>query len=161
MIGHWVETEGRARHGLELRAFLQSQEAGHLAGLHKVEGVRPCRGCGPIALHALQLLGPGALRHHVQLHILRLLLVEQHLTEQEVDSCSLHSEGTFLLVVPHCFTHIQCPFLPAFYHATFPNLLRGEFGYLKMRRRFPPVSISPSHRAPVSLDSLQQQLSLL
>lgn len=79
MIGHWVETEGRARHGLEFCAFLEAQEAGHLAGLHEVEGVWPRRRGGPVALHALQLLGPGAVGHNVQLYILRLLFIEQYL----------------------------------------------------------------------------------
>lgn len=82
MIGYRVEAEGRARDGLQLSVFLQPQEARDLAGLHEVEGVRPCGGGGPVALHALQLLGPRAVGHHVQLHVLRLLLVEQHLRRQ-------------------------------------------------------------------------------
>lgn len=82
VIGYRVETEGRARNGLQLSVFLQPQEAGHLARLHKVERVRPRRGGGPVALHTLQLLGPRTLGHNVQLHILRLLLVEQHLKRQ-------------------------------------------------------------------------------
>ena len=74
-----MEFEGRARDGLQLRAFVQSQEAGDLAGLQEVERVRPRGGGRPVTLYALQLLGPRAPGHHVQLHILRLLLVEQHL----------------------------------------------------------------------------------
>lgn len=83
VIGHRVEAEGRARLGLEFCAPLQPQEARHLAGLHEVEGVRPRGGRGPVALHALQLLGPGPVGHHVQLHILRLLFIEQHLRRAE------------------------------------------------------------------------------
>lgn len=82
-IAHSVESEGRACDGVQLRAFVQSQEAGHLAGLQEVEGVRPGGGSRPIALHALQLLRPLAAGHNVQLHILRLLLIEQHLRETE------------------------------------------------------------------------------
>ena len=78
-IAHAVESEGRARDGLQLRASVQSQEARHLAGLQEVERVRPGRRGRPVTLHALQLLRPRAAGHHVQLHILRLLLVEQHL----------------------------------------------------------------------------------
>lgn len=161
--GYSVESEGRACNGLQLRAFVQSQEAGHLAGLQEVERVRPGGGGCPVSLHALQLLRPLAAGHHIQLHILRLLLIEQHLAEQEVDTRFLHSEGALLLVVPHCFTHIQRPLFPALYHTTFSNLLRGDFGYLKMRRCFLSISIPPSsQRPPVSLDSLpHQQLSLL
>lgn len=81
-IAYAVESEGRARNGLQLRAFVQSQEAGHLAGLQEVERVRPGRGGCPVAFHALQLLSPQAKGHHVQLHVLRLLLVEQHLNGQ-------------------------------------------------------------------------------
>lgn len=81
-IAYAVESEGRARNGLQLRAFVQSQEAGHLAGLQEVERVRPGRGGCPVAFHALQLLNPRAKGHHVQLHVLRLLLVEQHLNGQ-------------------------------------------------------------------------------
>lgn len=161
-IAHSVESEGRARDSLQLRAFVQPQEAGHLAGLQEVERVRPGRGGRPVALHALQLLRPLAAGHHIQLHILRLLLIEQHLAEQEVDARFLHSEGALFLVVPHRFTHIQRPLLPTLYHATFPHLLRGDFGDLKMRRRFLSISIPPSHRPPISLHSLpHQQLSLL
>ena len=80
-IAHSVESEGRACHGVQLRAFVQSQESGHLAGLQEVEGVRPCGGSRPVTLHALQLLWPLTAGHNVQLHILRLLLIEQHLTE--------------------------------------------------------------------------------
>lgn len=78
-VAHSVEFEGRARDGLQLRAFVQSQEAGHLAGLQEVERVWPGRGGRPVTLYALQLLRPQASGHHVQLHILRLLLIEQHL----------------------------------------------------------------------------------
>lgn len=81
-IAYAVESEGRARNGLQLRAFVQSQEAGHLAGLQEVERVRPGRGGCPVAFHALQLLSPQAKGHHVQLHVLRLLLIEQHLNGQ-------------------------------------------------------------------------------
>lgn len=81
-VAHSVEFEGRARDGLQLRAFVQSQEAGHLAGLQEVERVRPGWGGRPITLYALQLLRPQASGHHVQLHILRLLLVEQHLRKR-------------------------------------------------------------------------------
>lgn len=81
-VAHSVEFEGRARDGLQLRAFVQSQEAGHLAGLQEVERVRPGGGGRPITLYALQLLRPQASGHHVQLHILRLLLVEQHLRKR-------------------------------------------------------------------------------
>lgn len=77
-----MESEGRACDGLQLRAFVQSQEAGHLAGLQEVERVGPGGGGGAVTLHALQLLGPLAAGHHVQLHILRLLLIEQHLRRQ-------------------------------------------------------------------------------
>jgi len=78
-VAQRVESEGRARDGLQLRAFVQPQEAGHLARLQEVERVRPGGGGRPVALHALQLLRPLAAGHHVQLHVLRLLLVEQHL----------------------------------------------------------------------------------
>lgn len=82
---HAVEPEGRARDGLQLRAFLQPQEAGHLARLQEVERVRPGGRGRPVALYALQLLRPRADGHHVQLHILRLVLVEQHLKKHEED----------------------------------------------------------------------------
>lgn len=78
-IAHSVESEGRAGDGLQLRAFVQSQEAGHLAGLQEVERVGSGGRGGAVALHALQSLRPLPAGHHVQLHILRLLLVEQHL----------------------------------------------------------------------------------
>lgn len=78
-----MESEGRACDGLQLRAFVQSQEAGHLAGLQEVERVRPGGRGRPVTLHALQLLRPLAAGHHIQLHILRLLLVEQHLRRQK------------------------------------------------------------------------------
>lgn len=81
-IAHSVESEGRARDGLQLRAFVQPQEAGHLAGLQEVERVWPGGGGRPVTLHALQLLRPLAICHHIQLHILRLLLIEQHLRRQ-------------------------------------------------------------------------------
>ncbi len=81
-VAHSVESEGRACDGMQLRAFVQSQEAGHLAGLQEVERVRPSRRGRPVALHALQLLRPLAAGHHIQLHILGLLLVEQHLRRQ-------------------------------------------------------------------------------
>ncbi len=84
---HAVESEGRARDGLQLRAFVQPQEAGHLAGLQEVERVRPGGGGRPVTLHALQLLRPLADGHHIQLHILRLLLVEQHLRRQRQRTC--------------------------------------------------------------------------
>ena len=82
-VAQSVESEGRARDGLQLRASVQSQEAGHLARLQEVERVRPGGRGGPVTLHALQLLRPQAAGHHVQLHILRLLLIEQHLKETE------------------------------------------------------------------------------
>lgn len=145
-----MQSEGRACDGVQLRAFVQSQESGHLAGLQEVEGVRPCGGSRPVTLQALQPLRPLVAGHNVQLHILRLLLIEQHLAEQEVDACLLHSKGTLLLVVPHRFGHIQHPLFPALYHTTFSHLLRGDFGYLKMRRRFLSVSIPPSRRPPRS-----------
>lgn len=78
-----MESEGRACDGLQLRAPVQSQEAGHLARLQEVERVRPGGRGGPVTLHALQLLRPQAAGHHIQLHILRLLLIEQHLEETE------------------------------------------------------------------------------
>lgn len=84
MIGYRVKAEGRAGDGAQLRAFVQSQQPGHLAGLHEVEGVRPGRGGRPVALHALKLLRPDAVGHHVQLDVLRLLLVEQHLKRKTV-----------------------------------------------------------------------------
>lgn len=43
---------------------------------------------------------------------------QAHLAKQEVDACFLHCEGALFLVVPHGFTHVQCPLLPALYHAT-------------------------------------------
>lgn len=76
---HGVESEGRARDGLQLGAFLQAQQAGHLAGLDEVEGVWPGGRGRRVALDALQLLRPVAAGHHVQLYIRSLLLVEQHL----------------------------------------------------------------------------------
>lgn len=80
---HPVETEGRACDGLELRASVQPQETGHLAGLDEVEVVRSSRGRGGIALYALQLLRPLTWGHHVQLHIRSLLLIEQHLPDEQ------------------------------------------------------------------------------
>lgn len=161
-VAHVVESEGRARDGLQLRAFVQSQKAGHLAGLQEVERVRPGGRGRPVTLHALQPLRPQAAGDHVQLHVLRLLLIEQHLTEQEVDAGFLHGEGAQLLVVPDGIAHIQRPLLPALYDAALSHLLRGDFGDLEMRRRFLSISIPPSHRPPVSLHSLShQQLSLL
>lgn len=76
MIGYRMETEGLACDGPQLRAFVQSQEARYLAGLHEVEKVWACRGGCSVALHALQLLGPRVAGHHIQLHILGLLLIE-------------------------------------------------------------------------------------
>lgn len=158
-----VKPEGGAGDGLELRPFVQPQEAGHLAGLQEVEWVGPGRGGGPVSLHALQLLRLLADGLHIQLDVLRLLLIEQHLAEQEVDACLLHGEGALLLVVPDGFTHVERPLLPALYHASFSHLLRGDFGYLKMRRRFLSIPTpSSSQRPPVSFDPLSdQQLSLL
>lgn len=78
-VTHRVEPEGRARDGLELGALLQPQEARHLARLQEVERVGPCGRGGAVALHALQLLRPRSAGHHIQLNVLRLLLVEQHL----------------------------------------------------------------------------------
>ena len=91
MIGYRMETEGRASDGLQLSASVQSQEARHLAGLHEVERVRPSWGGCSIAFHALQLLGLRAVGHHIQFHILRLLLVEQHLRRQR-EWCTSHQE---------------------------------------------------------------------
>lgn len=158
-----VEPEGGAGDGLELRPFVQSQEAGHLAGLQEVERVGAGGGGGAVSLHALQLLRLVADGLHVQLHVLRLLLIEQHLAEQEVDPCLLHGEGALLLVVPDGFTHVERPLLPALDHASVSHLLRGDFGYLKMRRRFLSIPTpSSSQRPPVSFDPLSdQQLSLL
>lgn len=82
-IAHSVEFERWACDGVQLRAFVQSQEARHLAGLQEVEGVRPGGGSRPIALHALQLLRPLTAGHNVQLHILRFLLIEQYLRNRE------------------------------------------------------------------------------
>lgn len=83
---HCVEPEGRACDGLQLGALLQPQEARHLARLQEVGRVGPGGGSGAVALHALQLLRPRTAGHQVQLHVLRLLLVEQHLrrTRREV-----------------------------------------------------------------------------
>lgn len=64
-IAYAVEPEGRARDGLQLRAFVQPQEAGHLAGLQEVERVRPGGGGCPVAFHALELLRPRAAGHHL------------------------------------------------------------------------------------------------
>lgn len=77
-----VQSEGRAGNGLQLRAFVQPQEAGHLAGLQEVERMGSGGGGGAITLHALQPLRPLPAGHHIQLHILRLLLIEQHLRRQ-------------------------------------------------------------------------------
>lgn len=161
-IAQRVESECRACDSLQLRALVQSEQAGHLARLQEVERVGPGGGGRPVALDALQLLRPLAAGHHVQLHILRLLLVEQHLAEQEVDACFLHSEDAEFLVVLHRFSHIQGPLFPTLYHTTFSHLLRGDFGYLEMRRSFLSISIPPSQRPPVSFHSVpDQQLSLL
>lgn len=81
-IAQRVESECRACDSLQLRALVQSEQAGHLARLQEVERVGPGGGGRPVALDALQLLRPLAAGHHVQLHILRLLLVEQHLRRQ-------------------------------------------------------------------------------
>lgn len=62
---HGVESEGRARDGLQLRASVQSQQARHLAGLHEVEGMWPGRGGCCIALYTLQLLRPLTNGHHI------------------------------------------------------------------------------------------------
>lgn len=77
-----MQSEGRAGNGLQLRAFVQPQEAGHLAGLQEVERMGSGGGGGAITLHALQPLRPRPAGHHIQLHILRLLLIEQHLRRQ-------------------------------------------------------------------------------
>lgn len=78
-IANGVEPEGGARDGLQLRALVQLQQAGHLTRLQEVEGVRPGGGGGAVTFYALQLLRPISAGHQVQLHVLRLLLVEQHL----------------------------------------------------------------------------------
>lgn len=85
-----MECERWACHGVQLRAFVQSQEAGHLAGLQEVEGVRSGRGSRPIALHALQFLRPLTAGHNVQLYILRLLLIEQYLRNREKSFRDFH-----------------------------------------------------------------------
>lgn len=78
-VAHHVQPEGGAGDGLQLRAPVQPQEARHLARLQEVEVVRAGGRGGAVSLDALQLLGPLAPRHHVQLHVLGLLLVEEHL----------------------------------------------------------------------------------
>lgn len=161
-VAHSVQSEGRSRQSLELRALVQSEQPRHLAGLQEVEVMWSSRRGGPIAFHALQLLRPLTHCHHIQLHILRLLLVKQHLTEEEVDASFLHGEGAQVFVVPHGLGHVQRPLLPAFDDASVAHLLRGHFGDFKMRRRFLPTAAPPAQRPPVSLDSLaDQQLSLL
>lgn len=81
-VAHHVQPEGGSGDGLQLRAPVQPQEARHLARLQEVEVVRAGRRRGAVSLDALQLLGPLAPRHHVQLHVLGLLLVEEHLRKQ-------------------------------------------------------------------------------
>lgn len=85
-VTHRVEPEGRPRDGLELGALLQPQEARHLARLQEVERVGPRGRGGAVALHTLQLLRPRTAGHHIQLNVLRLLLIEQHLrrTQREL-----------------------------------------------------------------------------
>lgn len=81
-VAHHVEPEGGARDGQQLRSSVQPQEARHLARLQEVERVGAGGWGGAVSFDALQLLRPLAPGHHVQLHILRLLLVEQHLRRQ-------------------------------------------------------------------------------
>lgn len=117
---HHVEPEEAACDGLDLRAFLQAQESRYLAGLEEVGGLGAGRRSGPIALHALELLHLLAVRrHHVQLDVLGLVLVEQYLTVEEEDPVFQHSEGARVDVVLHCLAHIQrLALYPSFYHAT-------------------------------------------
>lgn len=77
-----MQPEGGAGDGLQLRAPVQPQEARHLARLEEVEVVRAGGRGGAVSLDALQLLRPLAPRHHVQLHVLGLLLVEEHLRKR-------------------------------------------------------------------------------
>lgn len=81
-VAHHVQPEGGAGDGLQLRAPVQPQEARHLARLQEVEVVRAGGRGGAVSLDALQLLRPLAPRHHVQLHVLGLLLVEEHLRKR-------------------------------------------------------------------------------
>lgn len=133
-IAHSVESEGGARDGLQLRAFVQSQEAGHLAGLQEVERVRPGGGGRAVALHALQLLRPRADGHHIQLHILRLLLIEQHLRRQRGWSTSHEDESsdTRELVSSQLFKWKLGP--RSCYHNFFPPL------FFLLARFFPDLS---------------------
>lgn len=157
-VAHSVQSERGSSKSLQLSTFVQSQQAWHLARLQEVKVMWSSGGSGPIALHALQLL---AHCHHVQLHILGLLLMKQHLAEEEVNACFFHSEGAPVFIVPHCFSHIQCPLFPAFDYSTVTHLLRGHFGNFKMRRCFFSIPALPRHPS-VSLDSLaDQQLSFL
>lgn len=90
-VAHHVQPEGGAGDGLQLRAAVQPQEARYLARLQEVEVVRAGRRRGAVSLDALQLLRPLAPRHHVQLDVLGLLLVEEHLRRAEEESC--HGAG--------------------------------------------------------------------
>lgn len=81
-VAHHVQPEGGAGDGLQLRAAVQPQEARYLARLQEVEVVRAGRRRSAVPLDALQLLRPMAPRHHVQLDVLGLLLVEEHLWKQ-------------------------------------------------------------------------------
>lgn len=157
-IAHSVESEGGARDGLQLRAFVQSQEAGHLAGLQEVERVRPGGGGRAVALHALQLLRPRADGHHIQLHILRLLLIEQHLRRQRGWSTSHEDESsdTRELVSSQLFKWKLGP--RSCYHNFFPplfffcwldffqtslNLTRPKSGYMRLAETwYPPLQIT-------------------
>lgn len=156
-----VKAELSAGGHLELRPLVQAQEAGHLAGLEEVELVVACGRRGPVALHALQL---AALHHlYVQLDVLGLVLIEQHLTVQEVDSWSLHCKEARLFAVLDSTAHVQLFILhPSLYHTLPSNFLIGLLGNLKMRSHFPSISILLSFGSPISFHSLaQQQLSLL